>query len=359
MSNGKINVLLVEDSPVACELLRHILHSDPQIHVIAAARNGEEAMQKLEECKPDVVTMDIHMPGMDGFETTRRIMETQPVPVVIVSASFDPADVTNTFRAMEAGAVAACEKPPGPHDPTHDPLARRLINTVKAMSEVRVIKRWSRNRTTAAQQPPAVPVTTRATGVQLLVIGASTGGPPVLQTILKDLPKPFPVPILIVQHISAGFVQGLADWLTNTTGMSVQLAAHGDLALSGRVYLAPDGLQMRVERTGRLICLADPPENGLRPSVSALFRSVAQTFGPSAIGVLLTGMGRDGAEELRLMRERGAITFAQDKDSSIVHGMPGEAIKLGAAKYVLPPERIATVIRELFGPQISLNSPTP
>lgn len=346
-----ISVLVVEDSAVARELLIHILRSDPGIEVCGWARNGEEAIAAIAERKPDVITMDIHMPGMDGFETTRRIMETKPVPIVIVSASYEPENVAMTFRAMEAGALAAVEKPPGMDDPTFATLARKLVNTVKSMSEVRVIRRWPRP-TNAARPAERVPVRVEppraAAGIQLIAIGASTGGPPVLQTILAALRKPLPVPVVIVQHISAGFVQGLADWLSGSTGVTVQIATNGERLVAGRAYLAPDGCQLRVDRGLRAICSSAVPENGLRPAVSFLFRSVAQTFGDAAVGVLLTGMGRDGADELKLMRDAGAITFAQDQASSVVYGMPGEAVRIHGATYVLPPVGIAGAIDTLL-----------
>ena len=343
----KITVLVVDDSVVSRDLLTYLLASDPGIEVIGQARDGAEAIAVLLEKNPDVVTMDIHMPGMDGFEATRRIMETRPIPIIIVSSSFDPEDVAKTFRTLEAGAVTAVEKPPGPGDPHHAALARKLIDAVKAMSEVRVVRRWPRARMASRNtEPPAPPP--GAGEIRLLVIGASTGGPPVLQTVLAGLPKPCPVPVVIVQHISAGFVQGLADWLASTTGMPVQIARHGEIVQPGTAYLAPDGCQMSITRDARIVCGPEPAEHGLRPSASFLFRSVAQQFGAQAAGVLLTGMGRDGAADLKLMRDAGAVTFAQDKESSVVHGMPGEAIRLGAAMHVAPPESITALLRALL-----------
>jgi two-component system chemotaxis response regulator CheB len=160
-----------------------------------------------------------------------------------------------------------------------------------------------------------------------------------------------------VQHIAAGFTQGLADWLTATTGLSVQLARHGESTRPGAAYLAPDGCQMSLGRDFRIACEDQPAEHGLRPSVSFLFRTVAQRFGAEAAGVLLTGMGCDGAEELKRMRDAGAITFAQDKESSVVHGMPGEALRLGAAMHVGPPERIAALLHSLLTPRRSHDTP--
>lgn len=342
----KIKVLVVDDSAVSRAFLAHALQADPSIEVVACVHSGAEAIAALGRLKPDVVTMDIHMPGMDGFEATRQIMETQPLPIVIVSGSYDAADVDKTFRAMEAGAVAAVEKPPGHRHPNHEAAVLKLLNIVKAMSEVRVVRRWTKQRMESRSAPTAALPCGNA-GVRLVVIGASTGGPPVLHTVLAGLSKPFPLPVVIVQHISAGFVQGLVDWLNATTGMPVHLAQHGETIQPGHVYLAPDDRQLRVESDGRLLCGTEPAEHGLRPSVSFLFRSVAQKFGAQAVGVLLTGMGRDGAEELKLMRDSGAITIAQDAESSIVHGMPGEAIRLEAAVHVGNPERISQLLQSL------------
>jgi two-component system chemotaxis response regulator CheB len=352
----QIRVLVVDDSGISRDLLSHVLSSAPGIEIVGHAHNGEEAVAMLAHLKPDVVTMDIHMPGIDGFEATRRIMETRPLPIVIVSSSFDPTDVAKMFRAMEAGAVAAVEKPRGPGDPRHALLARKVIDTVTAMADVRVIRRWPRARKEAPCAEP-MPAPRPGGDVRLVAIGASTGGPPVLQTLLTGLPKPCPVPVVIVQHISAGFVQGLADWLTATTGMPVRLAQHGEIAPAGVALLAPDGCQMSVGNNGRIICGPEPAEHGLRPSASFLFRAVARNFGPHAAGVLLTGMGRDGAEDLKLMRDAGAVTFAQDKESSIVHGMPGEAIRLGAAIHVANPERIAAILHALLAPRATNNQP--
>lgn len=347
-----IKVLVVDDSMVARELLSHVLESDPGISIIACANNGEQALALLARHKPDVITMDIHMPGMNGFEVTRRIMEVQPAPIVIVSSSYNPEHVTMAFRAMEAGAVAVVEKPPGLGDPTYAALSQKLISMVKAMAEVRVVRRWPKDsaaRRAAGAAAASKPVMHQGGEIRLIAIGASTGGPPVLRTILAALPKPFPVPILIVQHISAGFVQGLADWLTSTTAMEVRIARHGELALAGCAYLAPDGCHLRVDKTARLSCSADQPAIGLRPSVSCLFRSVLDAFGAQGLGVLLTGMGCDGADELKLMKDRGAVTIAQDEATSVVYGMPGEAVRIGAATYVQPANRIAATIHAAVG----------
>ena len=189
--------------------------------------------------------------------------------------------------------------------------------------------------------------------IKLIAIGTSTGGPPLLETILSGLPKDFPAPILIVQHIAPGFLGGLVEWLSQTSALSIHVAANGVVPLPGHVYLAPDDFQMGISTIGRIQLTKEEAENGLRPAVSYLFRSLAEAYGPRAVGVLLTGMGKDGALELKHMRDKGAVTIAQDRDSSLVYGMPGEAVALGGAKYVLPGDKIADA---LIGLVVSDNS---
>ena len=343
-----IKVLIAEDSPVVREFLVHILSSDPDIRVVGTVNNGEEALAGVKHYRPDVITMDIHMPKLDGLEATRRIMETDPTPIVIVSGSADPHDVEMTFRAMQAGALAFMVRPAGIGHPDHEATAKELVQTVKLMSEVKVVRRWPQTRC-----EPFIPHAVQTLSEKipakfnLIAIGASTGGPPVLKIILDMLPKDLPVPVLIVQHMSAGFITSFVEWLAQSSGLPVHVAVHGEKMLSGHVYVAPDECQMRVEHGGKIVLTKDAPENGLRPSVSYLFRSLAEVYGGNVIAGLLTGMGRDGAEGLKLLRDKGAVTFAQDKGSSIVHGMPGEAIKLDAATFVLEPDKIATVLTDL------------
>ncbi|KVW94805.1 chemotaxis-specific protein-glutamate methyltransferase CheB [Thiobacillus denitrificans] len=343
-----IKVLVVEDSPVVREFLIHVLSADPGIRVIATAHDGEEALDAVRRYGPDVITMDIHMPKMDGLEATRRIMETDPRPIVIVSGSYDPGEMATTFEAMEAGALAVLSRPAGIGHADHETTARELVQTVKLMSEVKVVRRWPRVRPDALARSPEKTGPAHAPAkMRIVAIGASTGGPPALHTLLAGLPKTFPVPVLIVQHMAAGFIQGFVEWLRQSVSLPVQVARHGELILPGHVYFAPDDYQMKVERSGKVALTRDAPENGLCPSVSYLFRSIADNYEGDAVAGLLTGMGRDGAEELRLLKEKGAVTFAQDKDSSVVHGMPGEAIKLDAATFVLPPDKIAAVLVNL------------
>lgn len=340
----KINVLVVEDSPVARLHLVHILSADPGIHVLGTAKNGQEAIEFVQERQPDVIVMDVHMPGLDGYETTRLIMETRPTPIVICSGSLVGEQASSNFKAMEAGALALVAKPAGSEHQDSAAQARELVVTVKLMSEVKVVRRWSRLRRSEPQTAVGEP---RHPGIKVIAIGTSTGGPLALQTILAGLPKDFSVPVLIVQHIATGFLPGLVGWLSQTTGFPTHIAVHGEPLQAGHAYLAPDSYHLGIGAHGEVALSKHQPESGLRPSVAYLFRSVAAACGANAVGILLTGMGRDGAEELKHMKELGSVTIAQDAESSVVHGMPGEAIKLGAATYVLAPDSIPIVLAQL------------
>lgn len=342
-----IKVLVVDDSPVVREFLTQLLNADPEIVVAGTVASGSEAIEAVRQKRPDVVTMDVQMPKMDGYEATRIIMETTPVPIVIVSGSVDPKEVTTTFRAMEAGALAVVSRPAGMGHPDHEKTVRELIKTVKTMSEVRVVRRWPRPAP-AAKSPllPQKVAGRKAPEVSLVAIGASTGGPIAIQQILASLPRDFFPAVLVVQHMARGFIAGFAEWLAQSSAIPVKLAVHGEPLHPGCVYVAPDGCDMGVAADGR-IALGKGDNNSHCPSVSHLFRSIAAIYGGNAVGILLTGMGKDGAAELRLMREQGAVTIAQDAESSIVYGMPGEAAKLEAAEYILPLGRISLLLARL------------
>lgn len=343
-----IRVLVVEDSPVARDLLVHLLNSDSRLNVVGVASDGEQAVAEALRLRPDVITMDIHLPKLDGFMATRKIMETCPTRIVMVTASSIPHEVAATFRALEAGALTVLGKPLGPGHPDHRTMADELIQTVKLMAEVKVVKRWAHRRPPVRAKPlDAMPEITRAGGIRVVAIGASTGGPLVLQSILSGLTSEFEAPILIVQHISVGFAAGFTEWLSRSSGYPVRIAVDSETMQPGIAYFAPDGSHMTALANGTIALTDELPEYGMRPSVSRLFRSVATAFGPRAIGVLLTGMGSDGAQELKLMQDAGAVTIAQNKESSVIFGMPGEAVKLNAASYVLAPDGIAALLKGL------------
>ena len=344
-----IKVLIVDDSPVATALLKHILNSDPQIEVIGTASNGEEAIVFTETEKPDLITMDIIMPRMDGFQATRKIMEATPVPILVVSASVKREEVNKTWRAVEAGAVGVLEKPSYADMGIPNGNAEKLIQTVKVMSQVKTVRRWkktSENDPITSSQK-ILKQDRAKKNLKIVAIGASTGGPQALKQILSQLPKSFKLPVLLVQHIAPGFTEGFANWMNTASALPVHVAFDGEQPLPGHVYVAPDLHHMKIGRNGKIALSADEEDNGIKPSVASLFRSVAEVYGSGAIGVLLTGMGRDGATELNLMKIKGAVTIAQDKESSMVFGMPGEAMKIGAAKYSLPPDKIAEMLEIL------------
>jgi two-component system chemotaxis response regulator CheB len=343
MTDRPFRVLLVEDSPTTREYLVSLLDDDPALHVVGQAPDGEEAVRLAARLRPDVVLMDVHMPRVDGYEATRRIMETVPTPVVIVSASFELDDAAAALEALKAGAVAIVVKPPAPGQPGHTEGARTLIEQVRLMAEVKVVRR----RPPRAQPAPPKPQPVPGRRIRVIAIGASTGGPQALAEILALLPAGLACPVLIVQHIAPGFVPGLAKVLGEDTRLRVKPAEAGEIAHPGSVYLAPDGHQMGLSAIGRIALTQDTAQNGFRPSASYLFASVARDFGGSALGILLTGMSGDGADGLKRLHDAGGLTIVQDEETSVIFGMPKEAIRLGAADYVLPPARIAATIDSL------------
>lgn len=343
-----IKVLVVDDSLTVQELMRHILISDKDIDVIGSVYNGIEALKFLEKIKPDVITMDINMPYMNGFEVTQRIMETNPVPIIIVTSLFDSTDVQRTFQAIQAGAVSVIEKPVSIRNENYKQICNNIINNVKLMSEIKVIKRKFQNRKEMKKSTGVKTVANNeCCNKKIVAIGVSTGGPPILKKIVSNLTTSISVPILIVQHITPGFINGLVDWLRQETDIPIHIAFDGQSVLPGNIYFAPDDHHMEIMYNGKITLNKQEKINGLRPTVSHLFNSVANVYGKNSIGILLSGMGRDGVEELKLLKEKGAVTVAQDKESSVVYGMPGEAVKINAATHVLSLEKIAELINGL------------
>lgn len=343
-----IRVLVVDDSMVARQVLGRILSSDPDLAVIGEAADGATAIRMAVTKKPDIIVMDIIMPVMNGFEATRTIMENSPVPIIIISAIEDPDEVSIIFQTMQAGALACMKKPSGPGSPTFDRDARELIQTVKSMAGIRVVRRQTlvpAGIVPGSKRPPVAGIDLSRR--KIVAIGVSIGGPAVLKEILSRVPKNFPLPIVIVQHIAGGFYEGFTDWLASASGYPVRLGTDRSPLLPGIAYIAPEGYQTGIDPLMRLRFLGTEPENGLRPSVAALFRSLAENWGKSTIAILLTGMGSDGARELRLLRDQGALTIVQDKESAVVYGMAGEAVRLGAAEYVLSPQGIADLLRQI------------
>jgi two-component system chemotaxis response regulator CheB len=360
-----VKLLIVDHSPASRERLRLLFDSKPDINVVGEAGTAQKAMKLLDEASPTAVLLDCDLPQGGSFALVKEMMTLHRVPIVMLTKQdrLVPRDLE--AQALEAGAVAVAGL--SLEGMNNDKVGQDLlVKTVRTMSEVKVVRRRSPRTEPARPGPVAARSTSRSTHtdepivnaldlpdrsgpIELLAIGASTGGPQVLEAILRGLSKRLTVPVVIVQHLSEGFQNNLVQWLTDSAGVQIRIGQHGMPIVPGIVYFAPDNRHMQVNRTGHLTLDNDPPENGSRPSVSVLFRSVAEHYGPRAIGVLLTGMGRDGAKELKLMRDRGALTIAQDEETSAVHGMPGEAIKLKGARYVLPPERIVSVLEHYLG----------
>lgn len=343
-----ISVLLIDDCERQRRRLVEVLAADPAIRVVATADSGNAAVELVAAHKPDVIVMDWEMPVPDGLAATRRIMEVDPRPVVVCSDRWQPGDFDGLVQVHEAGAVAAVRKPGEPESPDFEGLCRELVRAVRRSAAVKVVRRWRRQPDTNGAAKPR-PETTARRPIRVVAIGVSTGGPPVLETILSRLPAAFPAPILIVQHIADGFVQGLIEWLNRVTRLQVQLASHGERAYGGHVYLAPDGRHLGIDPSGRLVLDDAPPERSQKPAVAYLFRSVGSAFASKSAGVLLTGMGSDGAAELKTLRDLKAVTIAQNQASCTVFGMPGEAVKIGAAQHVLPPEEIGDMLCRICG----------
>lgn len=347
--NGKtIKVLIVDDSRVSRELLKHILEEDPSIEVIGLVESGEAALTWLSKNTCHVITMDIHMPVLNGYEVTQKIMSIKPTPTIIISSGYTHTDEKMAFDAIEAGALAILEKPAGIGDHHYHKKAKEIVETVKMVSGIKVVRRttfYSQHQIVNASIEKEIKREFNA-----VAIGASLGGPLAIAQILSELPEDFSVPIFVVQHIAAGFTDGFIKWLQDRTKLKVLAVKDGLNAKAGHVYVAIDGYQMIVKK-GNHISLE--VSEHVQPSINILFKSISQAYGPNAIGILLTGMGRDGAEGLLAMKQKGGVTIAQDKESSIVFGMPKEAIQLGAATKVLPLNAIASTLN-----MITFNSQT-
>ena len=352
----RLRVLVVDDSPVQRGMLISLLGSDPALEVVGWAASGAESIRAAARLRPDVITMDFRMPEMDGLAAARRIMHESPTPIVMVTASSSPEDRGLAAEAFQAGILAIVAKPTFKASASAAPdrhVADDFLSTVKCMAQLKVFRRPAPERLPAGHAPglsPPGPPTARRRTVrpEIVAVGASTGGPQVLHQILTRLPADFPTPVLVVQHIADGFVSSMVDWLRPQCRVPIELAGSGVTLDRPGVYLAPSGRHLVVR--GRVLALTDDPLiSGHRPSATVLMRSVAREYGAKAVGILLTGMGDDGAAGLREMRNAGAETIAQDEASSVVFGMPAVAIGLDAAEHVLPPVRIVDLLLQRIG----------
>jgi two-component system chemotaxis response regulator CheB len=347
MASRLIRLLIVEDSPVAATILQRILKDAPDIEVVGVARHGREALAMIPDVRPTMICTDLHMPQMNGLELTREVMAQYPCPILVVSASVQEEDTQNVFKILEAGALDIFPKPRTGLASEYERSKAELLSKIRVLSGVSVFTQHRRGAmptqkpatVPAPSQRPAATIDIRAP--RIVGIGASTGGPQALMTIFQQLPRTFPVPILCVQHISEGFLQGLIDWLDSNSLLKVTIATAGENPQPGVVYFPPERHHLELDFSGCIKLSRTPPVAGHCPSVTVLFKALADYYRRSAVGILLTGMGRDGADGLHALAQAGSLTIAQDEATSVVFGMPKEAIALGAAQEIMPIQNIA------------------
>ncbi len=341
-----IRVFLVEDSPIALQILKSTLAASPDLEVVGTAQNGKDALVEICRLKPDVVCTDLYMKGMDGLELTRQVLAQSPCPILVISVAVGEGNEQTVFQLLQAGAVDVFPKPAS--GLASDYLKDDLIQKVKVLSGVKVFTR--------PIKPAPLPSiggikSLSAEKLQgdhhIIGIGASTGGPQAVFKILSQLPATFPLPILCTQHISEGFLEGLVSWMDQECGLKIKVADAGESVQPGTVYYAPERFNLEIDRRGKLIHSAAVPTEHHCPSINCMLRSLALNYGSQATGILLTGMGNDGADGMSFINQVGGLTIAQDETSSVVFGMPKEAIALGAIQTVLPIGEIADVLLKL------------
>lgn len=339
-----LRVLVADDSPTARGLIVSILATDPGLQVVAQAADGEEAVALVKRLRPDIVTMDVHMPRLNGFEATTRLMMEAPLPILIVTA-IDPRAVAVSLDAVRAGALAVVAKPSGPASPAFDGDCADLLRAVHAMAGVKVVRRHAAAGASALGQSPPTRVNLgRRVPVDVVAIAASTGGPAAVYELLRGLPQPFAVPILVVQHMAPGFGDGFATWLCGASPFKVKLAADREPLLAGTVFLGVDEKHLGVRPGGGVLLSAAAPVGGFRPSGTFLFESVASHYGERTAAVILTGMGRDGVDGLVAVRRAGGLVIAEHESTAVVYGMPGQAVAAGLCDHVLPLGHIPAVL---------------
>lgn len=343
----RIRVLIIEDSNVIRQFLKHIIGRDPRLEIAGAVESGEEALRILNKVAPDVISLDIRLPGINGFEVTRRIMSERPTPIVVVSASVESADLQITMNALQEGALTVLEKPTGVTSGEYAVLAERLCTQLAIISQVKVVRRHATARPITPM--PRSPLF-RLAGFRALGIVSSTGGPKALMEILPGLGENFPLPVLVVQHITSSFLEGFASWLQDTSPFAVEIVRDRRIPARGSIYIAAPDHHLRIEG-GFVEVDQGYPVCAQRPSGTVLFESMAEALGNQALGVLLTGMGEDGAEGLVRLRQSGGHTIAEDESTAVVYGMPAEAVRLGGVSESLPLPAIAPRILELIQPR--------
>jgi two-component system chemotaxis response regulator CheB len=346
----RVRVLVVDDSALMRKLIPAILARDSSIEVVGTAMDGAFALKKIEELRPDVVTLDLEMPRMDGMEALRLIMRRAPVPVILFS-THSREGAYSTFKALALGAIDFVAKPKDAAAGHIDAIADELIRKIK------VAKRAGGFKVSAPVMEDEPPQKKKGGGASLppnriIAIGISTGGPNALQFVLSQIPADFPASIVVVQHMPEGFTEMFARRLDECCALDVQEARSGDLLLAGRVLICPGNRHMMVRRMprGEMTVLSDgPPVNGHRPSADVLFHSVAQEFGPTAVGIIMTGMGEDGAEGLGAIKAAGGVTLAQSEESCVVGGMPRAAIQKGYVAKVIPLDGLSAYLVAQYG----------
>jgi two-component system chemotaxis response regulator CheB len=340
--------MIVEDSHVVRHLLTHIISQDRHLTVAAAVGSAEEALAALPRVAPDVISMDIRLPGMNGLDATRRIMAEHPTPIVVVADAVEDDSLKISMNALRAGALSVVEKPTGTASEGYATLAHTICTQLRIMSAVSVIRQRGLVKP-AASSVERIPETGETQRPDIIGVGASTGGPPALAKFLGALPANFPVPILVVQHMGAAFMEGFASWLNAQTDLDVALARPGILPEPGHVYVAPGDKHLALSPGATLRLSADPPLGNQRPSANVLFQSLAGVAGAKALGILMTGMGEDGARGLAELRQAGGYTITEDESTCVVYGMPAAAVKLGASRARLPLDAIAPHLLQIVG----------
>lgn len=337
-----IRVLVTDDSPLMCKILTDILNSDPQILVTGVANNGKEALEIVPYLKPNLITMDMDMPIMDGFEATKRIMAFHPTPILIVSSTVFISGTEKVFEAISHGALDVFDK--SQLELGGDKKSGEvLIAKIKFLNGIRVKYKHS----PAVKKERSIidlKVSSEKASDKIVAMAASTGGPQALLEILKRFPADFPCGIVIVQHITSGFLSGLMDWLDKECKIKVKIGEDNEEIQPGVAYLAPEDLQMRVAEGGKISLTNGPPHGGHRPSGDILLESVAKVYGRGGVGVILTGMGRDGANGMKMIKQSFGRTIAQHEKGCVVFGMPSVAIEMNVIDRVLPLEKIAEEI---------------
>jgi two-component system, chemotaxis family, protein-glutamate methylesterase/glutaminase len=349
-----IRVLIVDDSQFVRVLLRRIVAADPRFAVAGEAKDGKSALEAVELLQPDVVSMDVNMPGMDGVATVAELMRRRPTPVVMLSAHTREGGRV-TLDALAAGAVDFLAKPSGERSADLSRIGAELLDKLEAAA--RTVPRAGRAppprpsapRPSASGAIPPPRPSASTSELSVVVIGVSTGGPSSLPHVLGVVSPATPLALVVVQHMPSGFTEALAERLDTQCAIAVAEAVDGDRLRRGTALVAPGGHHLDCDSSGRLRLADGPPVNGCKPSVDVTMTAIARVFGRRAIGVLMTGMGRDGAEGLRAIQQAGGRTLAQDEASSVVYGMPRAAVELGAADEVLPLDAIGARIEELAG----------